>query len=246
MKLKKKTSVKEIVKKESSPKQYADLREVMDYKRDFAMFYSGVEYEVYLDGCYNMGVRNFLMSYEYLKGKGSGQLKKYHDMHLFIDSGVFTYMSDPKYIEYTIKQWENQIHEYLDWAKRHKDSIFGMAELDLQKLVGLDQVNEWRRKYFEPFMLETGIPVCFIYHGEGMEAWDKMCQRYPYVGFSSVSDEGTNRDLNSYKEMLRVAEKYNSLVHGFGMTRTSVLPELPFYTVDSTSWKSGLDRKSVV
>jgi hypothetical protein len=218
---------------------YSDLKQVMDYKRDFTMFYSGVEYEAYLDGCYNMGVRNFLMSYEYLKGKGSSQLRKYADMHLFIDSGAYTYMNDPKFQEFTIEQWEEQIVKYLSWAEKHKESIFGMAELDLQYLVGIDKVQEWRRNYFEPFMLRTGVPVCFIYHNDGMHIWEQMCERYPYVGFSSVSDDGNNRSKGDYKKMLSVAEKYNAVVHGFGMTKTSLLPELPFYTVDSTSWKSG-------
>lgn len=235
-----------LLKKKSSPAtpentekpMYTDLRQVMDYTRDFSMFYSGVEYEVYLDGCYNMGVRNFLMSYEYLKGKGSGQIKKYTDMHLFIDSGAFTYMADPKYQAYTVEQWENQIKEYLTWAEKHKNSIFAMAELDLQLMLGLDVINDWRKRYFEPFMLRTGIPVCFVYHDEGLDVWEKMCQRYPYVGFSSITGDGS-ATLPEYKRMLSYAEKYNSLVHGFGMTRTSLLPELPYYTVDSTSWKSG-------
>lgn len=238
MKLIKKSSKPEISKPQESPK-YTDLRQVMDYNRDFSMFYSGVEYEAYLDGCYNMGIRNFLMSYEYLRTKGAKQLKKYSDMHLFIDSGAYTYMSDPKYMDFTEEQWEEQIKSYLNWAEKHKDSIFGMAELDLQNLLGYDTIDRWRKKYFEPFMLRTGIPVCFVYHDEGKDIWEKMCQRYPYVGFSAVSDEDKVFDLSEFKEMLKIAEKYNSLVHGFGMTRTSLLPELPYYTVDSTSWKSG-------
>lgn len=232
---KKDTPKKDTPKKEKSGgKEYANLDEVMDYTRDFKMFYSGVEYEVYLDGCYQMGVRDFLMSYEYLKNKGNSILKKYPDIHLFIDSGAFTYLTDAKYELYTIKQWEDQIKKYLKWAKSHKEYIFAIAELDLTKMVGLEVVERWRRELFEPFMLETGVPVCFIYHNEGMDLWEKMCQRYPYVGFSAVSDIGKTRNLDDYLQLLKVAEKYNSVVHGFGMTRTSILPKLPFYTSDSS------------
>lgn len=220
-------------------KSFTDLREVMDYNRDFSMFYSGVEYEIYLDGCYDMGVRNFLMSYEYLRGKGSASLKKHPDMHLFIDSGVFTYLNDVKYENYTVEQWEAQLKEYLIWAEKHKSSIFGMAEMDLQSILGMDVIEGWRRDYFEPFMLRTGIPVCFIYHGEGMDIWEKMCQRYPYVGITTVADEGGSYKLDGFRKILKIAEDNNTLVHGFGMTQTSLLPQLPFYTVDSTSWKSG-------
>ena len=41
---------------------YTDLRQVMDYTRPLSIFFSGVEYESYLDILYDLGVRNFLMS----------------------------------------------------------------------------------------------------------------------------------------------------------------------------------------
>ena len=222
-------------------RKYTDLRQVMDYTRPLSIFYSGVEYESYLDILYNLGIRNFLMSYEYLKGKGIGQLKKYPDMHLFIDSGAYTYQNDPKYEEYTLEQWEEQIKEYLDWAKKHKNQIFAIADLDLQYLnsVGYETVYEWRKKYFEPFMLETGIPVCFIYHEDGLEYWEYMCQRYPYVGLSLAIDK-TENGTEQLREMFRIAEKHNTLTQGMASTNTAMLTQYPFYTVDSTTWNVGL------
>ena len=231
--LKKKSKTEEVCEK---PK-FTDLRQVMDYTRPLSIFFSGVEYESYLDILYDLGVRNFLMSYEYLKGKGHSQLKKYDDMHLFIDSGAFTYMSDPKFEDYTIEQWEEQIKEYLLWAEKHKSQIFAIADLDLQYLVGNEKVYEWRKKYFEPFMLRTGIPVCFMYHDEGIEQWEYMCKRYPYVGMSLRIDGETQ---DNFRDMFRVAEKYNALVQGMASTNTSLLTQLPFYTVDSTTWNVGL------
>lgn len=217
--------------------KYNNIRDVMDRTKEFSMMYSGVESETYFNGCYEMGVRDFLMSYEYVRSRNI--TSKYKDMgiSLFIDSGAFTYMSDPKYSEYTEEQWEKQILEYLKWAKNHRDIIFAIANLDLDYLVGSTKVREWNEKYFEPFMLETGIPVCFVYHEtEDILPWDKFCERYPYVGVSFTT---SNVGLNKGKELLRIAEKHNTLVHGMGMTKTSILPQLPFYTVDSTSWKSG-------
>lgn len=221
--------------------KFTDLRQVMDYTRPLSIFYSGVEYESYLDILYDLGIRNFLMSYEYLKGKGHGQLKKYPDMHLFIDSGAYTYQNDPKYESYTVEQWEEQIVTYLEWAKKHKDQIFAIADLDLQYLdnVGYEKVYEWRRKYFEPFMLETGIPVCFIYHEDGLDYWEYMCQRYPYVGLSLALDKAENGE-EQLKDMFRVAEKYNTLCQGMASTNTQLLTKYPFYTVDSTTWNVGL------
>lgn len=222
----------------SAPKQYKDLRDVMDYTRPLSIFYSGVEYESYLDILYSLGIRNFLMSYEYLKGKGYGQIKKYPDMHLFIDSGAYTYITNPEFESYTVEQWEEQIHEYLSWARKHKDQIFAIADLDLQYLVGNEKVYEWRKKYFEPFMLETGIPVCFIYHEEGLDQWEYMCKRYPYIGISLNVDG--NIDEAELRNKFKIAEKYNTLIQGMASTRTGMLTQYPFYTVDSTTWNVGL------
>ena len=224
--------------KEKSKTAYTDLRQVMDYTRPLTIFYSGVEYESYLDILYDLGIRNFLMSYEYLKGKGIHQLKKYPDMHLFIDSGAYTYNQDPKYAEYTIEQWEKQIEEYLAWAEKHKNQIFAIADLDIQYLVGYEKVVEWRKKYFEPFMLRTGLPVCFIYHEEGLDIWEYMCKRYPYVGISLNIDREV--DETELRNKFKIAEKHNALVQGMASTRTGMLTQYPFYTVDSTTWTVGL------
>lgn len=210
----------------------------MDLTKDFSMLYSGVENDTYFQGCYAMGVRNFLMSFQYVCNKNITSKYGDLDIKLFIDSGAFTYMGDAKYYEYTDEQWEKQIMSYLSWAEKHKDIIFAMANLDLDKIVGTAKVKEWNEKYFEPFMIRTGIPVCFVYHKEEAESvvsWDWWCQRYPYVGVSFTSDDPPE----FMHEIFNTAEKYNTVIHGFGMTRTSILPDLPFYTVDSTSWKSG-------
>lgn len=221
--------------------KFTDLRQVMDYTRPLSIFYSGVEYESYLEILYDLGIRNFLMSYEYLKGKGLSQLKKYPDIHLFVDSGAYTYQNDPKYENYTLEQWEEQIVTYLNWAKKYKNQIFAIADLDLQYLdsVGYEKVYEWRKKYFEPFMLETGIPVCFIYHEDGLDYWDYMCKRYPYVGLSLAIDKAEN-GTEQLREMFRIAEKHNALCQGMASTNTAMLTQYPFYTVDSTTWNVGL------
>lgn len=236
---KKKTSFKKA--KKDSEHTYTTLSEVMNRRRDISFFYSGVEYGVYLDGCYKMGIRNFLMSYHYLCGRGLGDIfNQYPDIHLFVDSGAFTYQADEKYEEYTVEEWENHIEKYLRWAERNKEHIFAIANLDLERLVGAEQVKEWNETYFEPFMLRTGIPVCFVYHESAAYCtWEKYCERYPYVGFSSIAD-GEALDIDEYREYLRIAEKHDTLVHGFGMTKIRELSELPYYTVDSTTWKVGM------
>jgi hypothetical protein len=235
LKIKKKKKVEEVV----TEKHYETLDEVVDKNRPYSMIYSGVENKSYFEILYNAGIRNFLMSFHYVQNKHLN-MDYYTNkgIKLFIDSGAYTYITDPKYKEFTVEQWEKQIKQYLNWARKHKDIIFAIANMDLEFLVGEEQVRAWNVKYFEPFMLETGIPVCFIWHEtNGAEGWEFYCKRYPYTGLSFIT--GAN-DLGIALQMFKVAEKYDTLVHGMGMTRTNELQKLPFYTSDSTTWLVGL------
>lgn len=224
--------------------KYNNLREIMDWNVPFQMIYSGVESDAYFNTVYNCGVRDFLMSYHYIQSKHINldeHLKEKDDVRLFIDSGAHTYQNDPTYSEYPPEYWEKHIQRYLRWAEKNKKHIFAIASLDIEHLIGGEQVDKWNKQYFEPFMLRTGIPVCFVWHQNSYNTWEYCCQRYPYVGFSSVNVlSGEAIDINEYREKLKVAEKFDSLVHGFGMTRTSMLTQLPFYTSDSTTWLVGL------
>lgn len=227
---------------EEQPTQSKDIRSIVDYDRPFNIFYSGVEDPTNFNILYNMGIRNFLMSYHYIQNKHlDTQMYADKGVKFFIDSGAYTYMSDPKYAENTIEDWEKHIKRYLNWAKKHKDMIFAIANLDLENILGEEVIRDWNERFFEPFMLETGIPVCFIWHPIDTESgWERYCQRYPYVGMSWVSDDGTDLNFDFGRNMLRTAEKYNTVVHGMGMTRTSLLTKLSFYTSDSTTWLVGL------
>ena len=217
------------------------LRDIMDFSQLFRIIYSGVENESYYDILYNMGIRNFLMSYHYIQNKHISMSRfKEADVRLMIDSGAHTYQNDPKYADVSVEEWENHLQKYLKWAENHKDVIFAIASFDFENIVDPAIVDMWNKKYFEPFMLKTGIPVCFVWHQNSYQTWEYYCKRYPYVGFSSVNTEGVAIDLSEYREKLKVAENNDCLVHGFGMTRTNMLTELPFYTVDSTTWLVGL------
>ena len=233
---------KEAVKKAVETK-HVNLREIIDWSHQFQMIYSGVENDVYFDLLYGMGIRDFLMSHYYITKKRISLHKRFEGKEatrLFIDSGAYTYMSDIEFKDVTVPEWEKKLVGYLEWAKRNKEYLFAIANFDFELIVGATVVAEWNKKYFEPFMLETGIPVCFVHHGaSSYHPWEYYCKRYPYVGFSSVSD-GESLDLDEYHSRLKTAEKYDAVVHGFGMTKTSLLTELPFYTSDSTTWLVGL------
>ena len=68
LKLKKATKVAETIE-EVRPHVVKHLEDTVDKTRPFAMYYSGVETRRYFDVMYNMGVRNFLMSYHYIQNR---------------------------------------------------------------------------------------------------------------------------------------------------------------------------------
>ena len=228
---------------------YTRLGDVIDRNRNFAMLYSGVEDDKNFNILYDLGIRNFLMSYHYVQSKNIDK-----DMYLskgikfLIDSGAYTYYHNADYHTRTIEEWEAHIEKYLNWARQNKEIIFAIASLDIEAIVGGKQVQEWNEKYFEPFMLETGIPVCFVWHESStFLTWEAYCQRYPYVGLSWGTDtysDGTG-GLKTGLARLQVAEKHGAVVHGMAMTRTSLLTKLPFYTVDSTTWMVGVQYGEV-
>jgi hypothetical protein len=221
------------------------LWDIVDHEQDFHMLYSGVEDERNFDILYDMGIRNFLVSYQYVQNKHMN-VDKFSGLGIkfFVDSGAYTYRNDSKYAEFTIEDWEKQIDRYLKWAKKHKDIIFAIANLDIEGHVDPEIVQQWNEKYFEPFMLETGIPVCFIYHeGQTARTWEQYAQRYPYIGMPWEFDSDDGERI--CRDRLRITEKYNTVVHGMAMTKTSLLTSLPFYTVDSTTWMVGLQYGEV-
>lgn len=224
-----------------------NLHDAIDRDRLFKMIYSGVENKKYFKILYDLGIRDFLISYHYVQEKKLDmEYYKSLGIKFFIDSGAYTYQGQEKYQDKPKEYWEKQIVRYLSWAKAHKDVIFAIANLDLENLFDFETTVEWNKKYFEPFMLETGIPVCFIWHPcDEDEGWEYYTKRYPYTGFSWVADSGQDLDFNFGKRMLDVARKNNSVCHGMGMTRTSLLTKLPFYTSDSTTWLVGLQYGEV-
>lgn len=227
---------------ETQVKKYNNLREVMDLNRNFSMMYSGVEDDNNFQILYDMGIRNFLISFHYVQKKHLS-VARYEEMGVkfFVDSGAFTFMSSIEHKDWTTEQWEKYIQSYLRWIEKHRTIVFAFANLDLEYLVGGDTVQKWNEEYFEPFMLRTGIPVCFVYHDNATNlTWEQYCQRYPYVGISWGGIDTQGNDLNYGTTRLKIAEKYGAVCHGMAMTHTALLTKLPFYTVDSTTWLVGL------
>lgn len=203
---------------------------------------SGVESDSYWGIAKGAGITRLLVSYLYIQRKGKrflqDRLKENPEIKMMIDSGAFTFITrEEEYSRKTIEYWENYLEKYTAFVRENKEYISSCAELDIGVLVGLEQVEKWRDKYFRP-LEEEGILVCYVWHAEdgGMPYWKDMCKRFKYVG---VSAEANSLNVPMLIKMLNIAKLNKTIVHGFAITDLSWLLQLPFYSVDSTTWLVG-------
>ena len=204
---------------------------------------SGVESNTYFDIVVRKNnIRFVLMSYHYLQGKPKNFLKErieeFPDLKVFIDSGAHTFFNkDSEYRQKDEKFWDEYLTKYTEFVKENRDYIFACANLDIEAIVGVDTVDKWNDKYFKP-VEESGVEVCYIWHSErGESGWEEYAKKHSYIGLSMTNDVGAT--VQKLKKKLKVAEKYNTRVHGMALTKTEVLVHVPFFSADSTTWLVG-------
>ena len=148
-----------------------------------------------------------------------------------LDSGAFTFMNNFK----GEINWKEYIDRYADFIIKNDIKYF--FELDIDSIVGYDKVKELT-KYLENKVGRKCIPVW--HKSRGLEEWKKLTEEYDYVAIGGiVTKEIKSQEYRYFKPMLEIAKKNNCKVHGLGFTNLKSLSKYPFYSVDSTSWKSG-------
>lgn len=150
-----------------------------------------------------------------------------------LDSGAFTFMNSGKKVH-----WKTYVDEYVDFINKYDIKQF--FELDLYTLpdVGTEKTIKMRR-YIERHTGKRSIPV---FHAcMGLKMYRELCQEYDYIGIgaSGMTDECKwTKNKTLIQQMVKIANSYGTRVHGLGYTRLSNInrTEIPFYSVDSSSW----------
>jgi len=153
---------------------------------------------------------------------------------IIIDSGAFSYMSGT--IKSKEKLLDKYVIEYGNWLKENKDIYEYFFEMDVDFLVGIKKVEEYR-KFLEECAEQQCIPVWHI--NRGLEYWKMMVKDYDYVAIGGLVT-GEITDMEKYAPFLiDIAHKNNCKVHGLGYTKTKYLKYIDFDSVDSSSWFGG-------
>lgn len=195
--------------------------------------------KIYLAGCgwnklwYKDDFFDFyrLNTFYHMDNKEAEKIHQYKDF--LLDSGAFSFIGGAKVSmnEY-IEQYINFINEY---------NVQHFFELDLYTIpeFGVKKTEEIR-KYIETKTKKQSIPV--FHKILGIDYYKKMCENYEYIaiGASGMHDsKWTRENPNQLKNMVLYANSKKVKVHGLGYTKIDKLSEIPFYSVDSTSWLSG-------
>lgn len=152
-----------------------------------------------------------------------------------LDSGAFSFFGrckDPNKVD-----WDGYVKSYIDYINKYDIKHF--FELDVDSLVGYDRMLAMRHQIEKG----TGKNVIPVFHrSRGIEEYKKMCNEYDYIaiGCSGKHDSVWTRTYpHKLKQLVDYANDRGVKVHGLGFTSLTGLKEIPFYSVDSTSWIAG-------
>lgn len=131
--------------------------------------------------------------------------------------------------------WKEYINRYADFIIKNDIKYF--FELDIDVLIGYEKVKEYT-KYLEEKTRRRCIPVW--HKSRGLDEWKRITKEYDYVAIGGiVTKEITKKDYPVFIPLLKIAKENNCKVHGLGFTNLKEANKYHFYSVDSTSWKSG-------
>lgn len=158
-----------------------------------------------------------------------------HVEELMLDSGAFSYMNALKNgSKLKNPDWNSYADEYCDYINDY--GIDKFLELDLGVLMPYSDVLTLRQR-IEKRTNKQVIPVWHEYLG--LEEYKNMLDEYHYVAVGGIV---TKEIVTSVDLLCDMAHEHGNIVHGLGYTPVKRILDhtLPFDSVDSSAWTSGL------
>lgn len=151
--------------------------------------------------------------------------------NFLLDSGAFSYMNGKQISK---NDMDIYVRKYIRFICQYEVPYF--FEMDVDKIFGLETVESWRKQ----IEIQTGKKCIPVWHKQrGVEYWKKMCRNYDYIAIGGLVLGAKKQEYPSYKKLVEYAAIRGIKVHGLGFTKTKILKEYPFYSVDSSSWVMG-------
>lgn len=177
----------------------------------------------------NENIDYLLSSYFYLRKKDN-LINKFKIIanEILIDSGAHSFQKGKKvdWVEYT--------KEYAEWIKvNDSPKILGYFEMDVDNIIGYEKVLELRK-----ILENVSDKIIPVWHkNRGVEDFKKMCRQYAGKIIAVTGFKNEDIQDHQYLMFLKYANRYNCKVHCLGMSRIKIMNKVPFYSVDSSTWK---------
>ena len=155
-------------------------------------------------------------------------LQRVGNENFLLDSGAFSYMNGAKCTKEILLEY---LDRYIAFIKKYDIKYF--FELDVDTIFGIEFVEMMRKK----LETETGKKCIPVWHkGRGIEYWKKMVANYKYVAIGGLVFHVKKQEWPLIKKMVDYAYAKGVKVHGLGFTKTKILDDYKFWSVDSASW----------
>jgi len=157
----------------------------------------------------------------------------------FVEEGMVSFRERKESLD-SPNEW---FRDYLQFVLENHELADAFTEFDVDVLVGIEQVLEWRKQAIAAGCpREKFIPVFHSTIGNNaLTMFEEWCQEFPYVategggGQTSAISDG----IGGQRKLLEIAKKHGARLHSFAMTGTEALRRIPYFSVDSTSWLAG-------
>lgn len=149
--------------------------------------------------------------------------------NFLLDSGAFSFMSGKECSKETLLGY---CDSYIDFIKNNDVEQF--FEIDVDTIFGIEFVEQLRDRIEK----NTGKVCIPVWHkGRGIEYWKRMVEEYNYIAIGGLVSHVKQSEWWMIKKLVDYAYFKNVKVHGLGFTKTNILDQFRWYSVDSTSWK---------
>lgn len=148
--------------------------------------------------------------------------------NFLLDSGAFSYMNGAECTKEILLEY---LDRYIAFINKYDIKYF--FELDVDTIFGIEFVEMMRKK----LETETGRQCIPVWHkGRGVEYWKKMVANYKYVAIGGLVFHVKKQEWPLIKKLVDYAYAKGVKVHGLGFTKTKILDDYKFWSVDSASW----------
>ena len=148
-----------------------------------------------------------------------------------LDSGAFTFIGKKK--NQTIN-WDAYVNAYIEFINKYDINLF--FELDIYSVIGHKETEQLRLN-IEEKTNKKSIPVWHIFLG--VDYFKKLCEEYQYIAIGAsgkYDSKWTRTNPEKLLALVLYAKTKGVKVHGLGYTVLNKLHEIPFHSVDSTTW----------